>query len=57
MTKQRFLKNIPRILVVMPTVEKACRDKLQGILRYAHMNGPWDVQTFDSHPFNAQLAR
>lgn len=55
MTKQRFLKNIPRILVVMPTVEKACRDKLQGILRYAHMNGPWDVQTFDSHPFNAQL--
>lgn len=39
----------------MPTVEKACRDKLQGILRYAHLNGPWDVQTLDNHPFIVQL--
>jgi len=43
MTKQRFLKNIPRILVVMPTVEKACRDKLQGIFNYAHLYGPWNI--------------
>jgi len=53
--KRRFLKTIPRVLVVMPNVEKACRDKLRGILRYAHLNGPWDVQTFDSHPFNTRL--
>lgn len=51
----KFLQQVPRVLVVLPTVQKACRDKLQGILRYAHLNGPWDVQTLDDHPFIAQL--
>jgi LacI family transcriptional regulator len=51
----KFLQQIPRVLVVLPTVQKACRDKLQGILRYAHINGPWDVQTLEDHPFIARL--
>lgn len=53
--EMKLLKTIPRVLVLMPTVQKACRDKLQGVLRYARRNGPWDVQTFDGHPFNTQL--
>jgi len=51
----KFLQKIPRVLVVLSTVEKACRDKLQGILKYAHLNGPWDVQTLENHPFIAKL--
>lgn len=48
-------KKIPRVLVAIPVLQKACRDKLHGILRYARLHGPWDVQTVDGHPFNAQL--
>jgi len=51
----RFLQQIPRVLVVLPTAQKACRDKLHGILRYAHLNGPWDVQTQEDHPFIVRL--
>ena len=51
----KFLQQTPRVLAVLPTVQKACRDKLQGILRYAHLNGPWDVQTLEDHPFIARL--
>lgn len=42
---------IPRVLVYLSTIEKAYRDKLQGILMYAHQYGPWDIQIADTHPF------
>ncbi|HRR33168.1 MAG TPA: DNA-binding transcriptional regulator [Kiritimatiellia bacterium] len=51
----KFLQKIPRVLAILSTVEKACRDKLQGILKYARLNGPWDVQTLEDHPFIAKL--
>ncbi len=40
----KLLKQIPRVLVELPSGPKACRDKLQGILQYARLNGPWDLQ-------------
>jgi LacI family transcriptional regulator len=47
----RFLQTIPRVLVVLSTVHKARRDKLHGILKYARLHGPWDVQTVEAHPY------
>jgi LacI family transcriptional regulator len=47
----RFLQTIPRVLVVLSTVHKPRRDKLQGILRYARLHGPWDIQTVEAHPY------
>lgn len=47
--------SIPRVLIALPTVQKACRDKLKGVLRYAQRHGPWDVQTLEDHPFIARL--
>ena len=44
------------MLVALQTVQKACRDKFSGILKYAHTNGPWDVQILEDHPFIANLA-
>ncbi len=51
----RFLKKIPHVLVAISTVYKARRDKLQGILKYAQLNGPWDVQLLEDHPYIAKL--
>ena len=51
----KYLKTIPHVLVVLPTVQKDCRDKLNGIMRYAQLNGPWDVQWMDDFPFIAKL--
>ena len=51
------MSKIPRVLIVLPTVEKACRDKLQGVLRYAQRYGPWDIQTLEDHPFIARLGK
>jgi len=51
----KFLHQIPRVLVVLSTVEKACRDKLAGVLRYAHLHGPWDIQMLEDHPNITQL--
>jgi LacI family transcriptional regulator len=50
-----FLAKIPRVLVVLSTVHKARRDKLTGILKYAQLNGPWDVQMVEDHPYIARL--
>jgi len=47
----KFLSAIPRVLVVLSTVHKPRRDKLQGILQYARLHGPWDVQTVEAHPY------
>ncbi|MDA3924260.1 MAG: XylR family transcriptional regulator [Kiritimatiellae bacterium] len=52
----KSLHKIPRVLVALPTVQKASRDKFNGILKYAHKNGPWDVQILEDHPFIANLA-
>lgn len=46
---------MPRVLVVLSTVHKARRDKLQGILKYAQIHGPWDLQTVEAHPHAARL--
>ncbi len=50
------IPRIPRILTIMPTVQKACRYKVAGILKYARLYGPWDVQLYEKHPHVAQLA-
>ena len=51
----KFLHKVPRVLVAVSTVYKARRDKLQGILKYAQLNGPWDVQMLEDHPYIAKL--
>ncbi|MDA3925170.1 MAG: XylR family transcriptional regulator [Kiritimatiellae bacterium] len=51
----KFLQKIPHVLVALSTVQKARRDKLQGVLRYAQLNGPWDVQMLEDHPYIAKL--
>ena len=40
----KLLTKIPHVLVEFPAGLKSCRDKLQGILHYAQLNGPWDLQ-------------
>lgn len=51
-----FLKAIPRILVMItPTSQKVLREKTCGIMRYAHLHGPWEIQFLDDSPFVAQL--
>ena len=51
----KFLQKIPHVLVSLSTVQKARRDKLQGVLKYAQINGPWDVQMLENHPYIAKL--
>lgn len=51
----KFLQKIPHVLVALSTVQKARRDKLQGVLKYAQLNGPWDVQMLENHPYIAKL--
>jgi LacI family transcriptional regulator len=51
----KFLKTIPRVLVALPVVQKDCRDLFQGILNYAHFNGPWDIQRVEDFPYIAKL--
>jgi LacI family transcriptional regulator len=51
----RFLNAVPRVLIALSTVQKARRDKLQGILKYARLNGPWDVQMVEDHPYIPRL--
>lgn len=48
-------QQIPRVLIVLSRVQKACRDKIAGILRYVHQHTPWDVQILDNHPHAIQL--
>ena len=45
----------PRVLVVLPSAQKACRDKMAGILRYSYLHGPWDVQTLGDNLNISQL--
>lgn len=45
-----------KVLVVSSTVEKASRDKVNGILRYAAAHGPWNVQISDDSPLTRPLA-
>jgi LacI family transcriptional regulator len=40
---KKLLTKTPHVLVEVAT-GKACRDKLQGILQYARLNGPWELQ-------------
>ena len=51
----KFLQKIPHVLVSLSTVQKARRDKLQGVLKFAQLNGPWDVQMLENHPYIAKL--
>lgn len=53
----KFLKSVPRVLVMLsPASEKVRREKFQGILKYARLHGPWDVQLFDDRPFISKLS-
>lgn len=47
---KHFLTSVPRVLVAMPVDVKANQDKLRGILHYAQVNGPWDIQFLGLHP-------
>jgi len=51
----KFLKTIPHVLVVLTAVQKAQQDKIQGILKYARLNGPWDVQLLEDRPYISKL--
>lgn len=52
----RFLHTIPRVLVMLqPASPKVRGEKLQGILKYARMHGPWDVQVMEDRTFTAEL--
>ncbi len=52
----KFLRSVPRVLVMLsPASEKVRREKFQGILKYARLHGPWDVQLFDDRPFISNL--
>jgi LacI family transcriptional regulator len=52
----KFLKKVPRVLVmVTPTSQKVLREKAQGILRYARLHGPWEVQILDDRSFISKL--
>ena len=52
----RFLKAIPRVLVMIaPTSQKVMREKTRGIMRYARLHGPWEIQFLDDSPFVFKL--
>ncbi|MDA3925289.1 MAG: XylR family transcriptional regulator [Kiritimatiellae bacterium] len=52
----KFLTKTPRVLIELPTGLKSCRDKLQGILHYVQLNGPWDLHVMmEGHPYIARL--
>ena len=52
----KFLKTIPRVLVMIaPTSQKVLREKTRGIMRYARLHGPWEIQFLDDTPFVAKL--
>jgi len=51
----KTLHQTPRVLFVTDTAMKACRDKQAGILRYAHLHGPWDIQTLEYHTHASRL--
>lgn len=51
-----YLKAIPRVLVMIaPTSQKVLREKTRGIMRYARLHGPWEIQFLDDTPFVAKL--
>lgn len=51
-----FLKAVPRVLVMLaPTSQKVLREKTRGIMRYARLHGPWEIQFLDDTPFVATL--
>jgi len=52
----RFLPTIPRVLVMIsPTSQKVLREKTLGIMRYARLHGPWEIQFMDDRPFISKL--
>jgi len=52
----RFLHTIPRVLVMLqPASPKVRGEKLQGILKYARLHGPWDVQVMEDRTFTSEL--
>ncbi len=55
-TMANFIHKVPRVLVAISTIYKARRDKLQGVLKYAQLNGPWDVQVLANHPYITRFA-
>jgi len=48
-------KKRPFVVVRLSTVQKARRDKLNGIYRYARRQG-WDVRVVENHPFAPKFA-
>ncbi len=51
-----FLIAIPRVLVMIaPTSQKVLREKTRGIMRYARLHGPWEIQVLDDSPFVVKM--
>lgn len=47
----KYLTQIPRVLVMIaPTSQKVLREKTLGIMRYARLHGPWEIQFVDESP-------
>jgi len=52
----KFLNKIPRVLVMLiPASQKVRREKIQGILKYARLHGPWDIEMVEDGPFISKL--
>lgn len=52
----KYLTRIPRVLVMIaPTSQKVLREKTLGIMRYAHLHGPWEIQFLDESPLMPRL--
>lgn len=50
------MKTFPKILVIlMPASQKVRREKYDGILRYARMHGPWDIELMEDKPLSSKL--
>jgi LacI family transcriptional regulator len=41
--------------MIAPTSQKVLREKTRGIMRYARLHGPWEIQFLDDTPFVAKL--
>jgi len=46
---------MPRVLLIFPTSIMICRRMLNGILRYAHQHGPWELHIVEDRAGEQKL--
>jgi LacI family transcriptional regulator len=49
-------KKLPRVLLLLSVCQKASRDRLDGVMAYAHAHGPWEIQAVNEDPFFTRLS-